>query len=730
MGKRLIICEKPSLARNVLSALQTRESFTKYDGYYESSSFVISYAFGHLFELYEPSDYQFGVNSKEKDKWTMSALPIIPKQFEYKLKNAPKKRSPDAGVKAQFQTLNRLCHRSDVDSVLHCGDADREGELIVRNILNQAKNTKPVYRLWLPEQTKNTILQAVDQAKPDTQYDNLADEGYARTYIDWLYGMNLTRYISLASGRFPGFPAGRVLCAIVEAIDTRDTEIENFQVSDYYQSQHQGTKSGVEYTLTTSKKEPDKEKAEAHTKELNTSGDLVVQSVESKQTVAKPPKLYSLSKVQGVLSKRYKMPMKKSLQIIQSLYEKGYLSYPRTNTEYLAEDEKDKVKDILATLTKHGYSVKFRDGKTIFDDSKIESHSALTPTYKFPTGLTGDEQKVYDTILNRFCAVFCKEDCILDKTKVVIRAGNGELFTLNGSVVRQQGFLKYEPSNKNKEIPAFEQGETLPPKFQTITKQTTPPAHYTVETLMNYLKNPYKQELAEGPAEDEDMSEEDYKAMFAGIEIGTEATRTGIIENAKNDEYIVEKKGSFYIQPRGRDLIRYMKDLGVNLSKTKSVELGKLLKSVNHGEITVQDAVDVVEKELRSEIDPQKGAKLQMAEGKEIGICPICGGRVYDFGGKTYTCENRNYDRKTKQVSGCPFTVWKSGKYYPDLPEEEMKSLLETGVTKTKIIHGTSKRGPWEAYLALNTSYGDGKTITKGVEGQNNQYTTAFKFDD
>lgn len=723
MAKQLIICEKPSLARNVLSALESREKFTKQSGYYESSDFVISYAFGHLFGLYEPADYKYGVNSKQKDKWTMDSLPIIPKEFKYKLVG-------DSGVKKQFKILESLIHRSDVSSVLHCGDADREGELIVRNILDKAKNTKPVYRLWLPEQTKNTILDAVDHVKPDSQYDNLADEGYARTYIDWLYGMNLTRYVSLASGKFPGFPCGRVLNAIVEAVYDRDMEIENFKVEDYYQSQHKGIKNGVIYELTTSEKEKDRANADEHTRVLNTSGDMEVLSVESKQVTANPPKLFSLSKVQGVLSKRYKMPMKKSLQIIQGLYEKGYLSYPRTNTEYLAEDEKDKVKEILKTLTKHGYSVKFRDGKRIFDDSKIESHSALTPTYKFPSGLGEDEQKVYDTILNRFCAVFCEEDCILDKTKVVIRAGNGEQFTLNGSVVRQRGFLKYEPSNKNKEIPAFEQGEKIPPEFVTITKQTTPPAHYTVESLMNFLKNPYKKELAEGPDEDEEMSAEDYKAMFSGVEIGTEATRTGIIENAKKYEYISEKKGSFYIQPRGRDLIRYMNELGVDLSKNKSVELGMLLKSVNHGEKTIRQSVDQAGEELRREIDLSKGDKLQMAEAKEMGICPICGGKVYDYGGKTYSCENRHYNSETKTSEGCPFTIWKSGKFYDDFPEEELKSLLETGVTKTPIAHGKSKRGPWKAYVALNNNFSafNGQ-YDKGVAGDNPKYLTSFKFD-
>lgn len=724
MSKQLIICEKPSLARNVLSALETREKFTKKSGYYEGTNYVISYCFGHLFELYEPSDYIYGVNSKQKDHWTMDNLPIIPKEFKYKI-------SKDSGVKAQYKILKSLLSRSDISSVLHCGDADREGELIVRNVLTEAKNRKPVYRLWLPEQTKNTILKAVDTAKPDDQYDNLANEGYARTYIDWLYGMNLTRYVSLASGKFPGYPCGRVLNAIVEAIYDRDMEIENFKVEDYYISQHEDTKDSVAYTLSTSVKEKDKAKAEAHTKELNTSGDMTVVSVESKRTTARPPKLFSLSKVQGVLSKRYKMPMKKSLQVIQGLYEKGYLSYPRTNTEYLAEDEKDKVKEILATLTKHGYSVKFRDGKSIFDDAKIESHSALTPTYKFPSGLSDDEQKVYDTILNRFCAVFCDEDCIVDKTKVVIQAGNGEQFALNGSVVRQKGFLKYEPSNKNKEIPHFEKGETISPKFKTITKQTTPPAHYTVETLMNFLKNPYKKELADGPDEEQEMSAEDYKAMFSGVEIGTEATRTGIIENAKKYQYIVEKKGSFYIEPRGKELIHYMNDLGVDLSKTKSVELGQLLKAVNHGEKTIKQSVDQVEAELRKEIDPSKGAKAKMAQGKEVGTCPICGGKVYDYGGKTYTCENRKYDRDSG-ASGCPFTIWKSGRYYDDFPVEELQSLLETGVTKTKIAKGKSKSGrEWSAYIALNNDFeGFHGNYTKGVNGGKPEFLTSFKFDD
>lgn len=683
-----------------MNALSAKERFTKEKGYFESYSYIVTYAFGHLFALYDMDEYKYGTYSKQADAWSVDPLPYCPEPFRFKINTARDKTGkplgkPDAGCAEQYKIIKTLLNRSDVSDIVHCGDADREGEIIVRNILVEANNRKPVYRLWLPEQTPKSILYGMEHLEKDSKYDHLAKEGMARLYIDWLFGINLSRYLSCISKQ-PLF-AGRVLVPIVEAIYDRDKLIDEFQSEAYYESQHADNKNGIDYILSTNNKEKDKFKVDAHTAELNASGPLEVIDLSSKRVKSSSPRLFSLSKLQSYLSKKYKMPLKVSMSLIQGLYEKGYITYPRTNTEYLAEDEKDKVRDIIDVLKKENLNVAFRDSKKIFDNSKIESHSALTPTYKIPNpgSLDAEEQKVYDAIFYRFCAVFCSEECILEKTIITFQAGTGETFELKGSQVIQKGFLQYESSQKDKIVPIFEKGEKVDSKFVTVEKHTAPPPHYTVETLMNFLKNPFKKNEYT-----EDMSDEDYKAMFNGIEIGTEATRTGIIEAAKRRKYISEKKGTFFIEPNGKFLIETINLLKINLHKEKSAELGHLLKQVNHGEKTTNDVVQLVMNELRQEIDKSQTIQSPKSEINVIGTCPLCGKKVIERQ-KTYACEDNRWNSELKKIEGCPFSLWKemkSPKVKYKLSSKEAENLLANGCTSRKIIHGAS----WTAYLSLD----------------------------
>lgn len=701
MSKALIICEKPSLAKNVLNALDPgypndkKFVFHRDDGVYEGHDYLISYCFGHLFELYSIDDYKYGPRHKkdERDPWTVKNLPFVPDQFQYYYKR--NKGTVDAGVRKQFQNLKKLISRSDVDEIIHCGDADREGELIVRNVLDKANCKKPVYRLWLPEQTPKSILSALNNLKPDSEYNLLAEEGYARTYMDWLYGINLTRYATLCKGQYGKLVrVGRVVVPIVKAIYDRDMEIKDFRSEPFYSSVHDDVKGGVKYSLATKEHLKDRADADKQTDELNTSGPLTVINVETKTVKSAPPRLFSLSKLQGTLSKKYKMSLKESMSLIQGLYEKGLLSYPRTNTEYLAEEEKDKAREICDVLQKHGYKVTFRDDKRIFDDSKIESHSALIPTYEYPKSLTDAEEKVYDTVQNRFCAVFCSEDCILEKTKVTFKAGTGKTFTLSGTVVKQKGYLQYDGTPKGKEIPAFTEGEQIVPHFVTQEGKTAPPPHYSAESLMNFLKNPYKDELKAGNTSDNEMSDEDYKAMFDGVEIGTEATRTGIIDNAKKSKYIAETKGVFTILPDGEDLIHTLDKLGIDLYKNKSVELSKLLKEVGRGEKTVSDAVELCRQELSEDIKPENvKSKGDYTMAKEkIGTCPLCGKDVYQNDFKVY-CEDSFY--KDGKVQGCKFQFFRAvgpRDNRTSLTDQEIQDIIQNERTSSKVtIHKKNK---------------------------------------
>lgn len=636
-----IIAEKPSLARNIVAGLGV---MNKKDGYFISDDYIVTWAFGHLFSLADIEDYSENTSAEksangQKQRWTMDNLPCFPSSFRFRLK------SGDDGIKKQFETIKRIINRPDVTQIVNAGDSDREGEIIVRLcVINALDGEKPFYRLWLPDQTPQTVKKAFSEMKPETEYDNLADEGFARTYIDWLYGVNLTRLVTLKTGSL--LRVGRVIVPIVKTIYDRELEIENFTPQIYYALVSKEKTNGEVVELVSSYKfdKDNKHKAEICCERMNKLPATVTDKKTAKETM-NAGKLYSLTKLQNYLGKKYKMTMERSLAAAQKLYENGYISYPRTNSEYLATNEKDRIKQILAGVKKLGYDVCFKDKKSIFDDSKIESHSALTPTYKIPDkdSLSPDEKLVYTSIIRRFAAVFCSEECIAEKTELTISLGGKEDYTLKGTVIVQPGWTKYDGSEKkDKILPALNKGDTVNINFHPEEKQTTPPRRYTIETLNNYLKNPFKDEKA-----DKDNDDDDYKAIFKGLELGTEATRTGIIENAKKNGYISLKKDVYFIEREGRYLIERLKDMQIAMDKYKTSQLGQALKKVYRGEITVDDSVEMAKREI-DEIFVTDKKENTGYYGDVAGKCPVCGKNVVK-GKYGYNCSGYK--------DGCKFSI-------------------------------------------------------------------------
>lgn len=625
-----IIAEKPSLARNIVAGLG---QMNKKNGYFENSEYIVTWAFGHLFSLSDVEDYLPEDEKKNdgKQRWTMENLPCFPDNFTFKLKNG------DDGVKKQFEVIKNLVNRADVTEIVNAGDSDREGEIIVRLCVKNALSApKPFKRLWLPDQTPQTVKKAFSERKDEGEYENLANEGFARTYVDWLYGVNLTRFVTLKTGSL--LRVGRVIVPIVKTIYDRDTEIENFKPEVYYALVSSAETNGEIVELTSKYKfnKDEKKKAEICCERMNKLEAIVTDKKSKKETLA-PGKLYSLTKLQNFLGKKYKMPMEKSLAIAQKLYENGYLSYPRTNSEYLATNEKSKFKEILENVKKLGYPVTFKDKKTIFDDSKIESHSALTPTYKIPskTDLSDEEFTVYSAVLRRFVAVFCAEDCIAEKTELTVSLGGKEDYVLKGTAIVEPGWTKFDGGEKkDKLLPKLEKGDKVNVNFLPVEKQTTPPKHYTIETLNNYLKNPFRDEKSDSVSDDED-----YKAIFKGLELGTEATRTGIIENAKKNGYISLKKDVYSIEREGRYLIEQLADMQISMDKYKTSELGQALKKVYRGEITVDDSVNMAKTAIQEVFDREK-ADTNGFYGEVAGKCPKCGKNVvrgkYNYGCSGY----------------------------------------------------------------------------------------------
>lgn len=710
----LIIAEKPSLARNIVAGIGEMKKNT---GYFEGRGYVVTWAFGHLFSLCDIEDY---TGNSSKAKWTMDSIPCFPDVFKFKLRTEKDGRI-DAGVKNQFETIKALCHRTDVDTIVNAGDADREGEIIVRLCVQNAfgKNDGGVFnvtgekafkRLWLPDQTPETVKAQLAALGDENEYDNLAGEGFARTFIDWLYGVNLTRFATIKTGSL--LRVGRVIVPIVKAIYDRDMQIRNFVPDVYYAIVSNAKTNDCEIPLTSKEKFPKEKLKEAQALcDKYNSSEAVVTNKKTKKDTLKPGKLYSLSKLQNVLGKKYKMPMEKSLEIVQKLYEAGYLTYPRTNSEYLAVAEKDKIKKILENVANLGYNVRFRDDKTIFDDSKIESHSAITPTYKIPdkTKLTEDEMKVYSTVMRRFVAVFCAEPCVVQKSEITINVGGYEDFTLKGSIVLEKGWMLYDDANQNDKIlPNLEKGDKVNVDFKPVQKETTPPKHYTIETLNNYLKNPFREEKAALNAAGNDQQEdagdsygeddtEEYKMILDGLELGTEATRTGIINNAINSKYIELKKDVYTILPGGEFLIESLIRMGIDMDKKKTSEMGRQLKKVFKGTSSVDESVGYAKSEIQTifgkrlmNLPPEDDTDFGEF-GEIVGKCPCCGKDVMrtKFG---YGC--------TGYKDGCKFTV-NLMICKRIISISNMKLLLETG--KTSKIRGFVSKGgkPFDATLKI-----------------------------
>ena len=682
MGKYLIIAEKPSLAKNIANAIGNTK---KQDGYFENDKYIVSFAFGHLFELFSISDYT-GENG-----WNMNILPYYPEKFSFNLR-----KDKDGGIKKQFNILKKLISRNDVDSIIHCGDADREGEVIIRLPLIFAKNTKPVYRLWLPEQTTDTIRHELKHMKKDSEYDPLYNAGMCRMQMDWLYGINLTTYVTLKVGiRGKVWNVGRVITPIIKAIYDRDLARTNFVSEKYYKIESRTEIDGIELLLTSNKKYSSEEfkLAEAKAKELNDSQAEVLE-VEQKKKVKSPAKLFSLSKLQGVAGKKFKLSPKETLSIVQDLYEKGYVTYPRTNSEYLAEAEREKVTKIITSMEEKGVitsgELEPKEGKRIYNDSKIESHSAITPTVKIPKEgeLSGKSADIYNTILNRFKSAFCASECIAAETVAQIKVSD-EIIKVKGSQIIEKGWLVYENDNKkDKLLPSLTKGQKIDVDFKPVEKETEPPKAYTTDSLNNYLKNPFAKE-------DKD-DESTYDNLKKGIEIGTEATRAGIIDTAIKGGYITLSNNTYSITDTGKAYIKYLNDLNIDMTAEKTVEFQKLIQAVYQGELKIDDAIKQA-KEKINECFKNRDIVLDVQRDEEniIGQCPKCGKNVISKSGKFgtyYPCENPD----------CDFKI--PGKYAGKKINEQVAfELLDRGSTKKKVSGFISNKGnKFSAYLELN----------------------------
>ncbi len=666
--KKLIICEKPSLARNVMEAITIREKFTKKDGYYESNNFIISWCFGHLLELKNVNEYE-----GKKIQWNDINLPFIPEKFQYKIKNDP-------GIIKQFKILKEWIKSNEVDGIYNCGDNDSEGQVLIDEILMACQNNKITYRMILPNQTEKTILAEIDRKALNSEYKNFANEGFSRQRIDWLYGINTTVLLSVKSGEL--LNCGRLIVPIVKKVYDVDMSIKNFIPTEYYQCE-----SNInEIKLTVGEKFNTSLEAEKLAKILNEQ-QAIVEDITSKDVTKKPSKLFSLTSLQKYMNKHYKMKADEVLEICQSLYEKKYQTYPRTDGEYMSEEEKENVKEIIKALNDE--RLEFKDKKTIFDSSKVEAHSALTPTTQKPelNELSEKEKLIYNTICNRFKSNFCKEECIISTSEMTIKCQD-IVFKFTGEIVKQEGFMVYDSISKLKVLPNLKKGDIIEHDFKSVLKQTQPPKKMNQASLLGYLKNPFKN------------YEEDEEDEVKELGLGTPATRAEIIKKCCI-KYIEDKNNTLSITPLGIKLIETIDKLGINLYADKTIHLSKNLKGVRTGSITLDECLEQAKAELRIICSNSKSVEIDKIDKKEkeiIGKCPCCNSVIYE-NNKSFYCSN---------YKECKFSLWKEDKWFAARGKKITKSMA-TKLLSMKGVKMKFKSKSNNEYNAIVTMNVNGK---------------------
>ncbi|MFR2271086.1 MAG: type IA DNA topoisomerase [Clostridium sp.] len=704
---KVILAEKPSVAKTIASFLGAK---TRRDGYFEGNGYIVTYAFGHLVSLYDMKDYD---KEKYSGSWKMANFPFIPAdKFKFKVDDSKQK---------QFNIIKELLNREDVEYVINATDNDREGELIAFLIFLLAKNKKPVKRILVNEWTPQDITRGLENLKDEEDMRNLQAAGYTRLITDWLIGINFTSVATLKYGNGKLLNIGRVILPTVKLVYDRDMEIKNFVPKTYFEIEGNfkcanGTYKGK--LIKGKETKFDTEEEAMAVIDSITSKNGVISSKKVTKSKEYAPKLFSLTSLQGHITSKYShFTSDKVLSVCQSLYEGkgkgGYITYPRTDSVYLEESLTDKASQTLNRLKQnlpYEDKIKFAKTKRVFDSSKVDSHSAIIPTYIVPNSLTPDEQIVYQAIKDRFIANFMPP-AEYENTEIKTDVDDS-VFLTKGKVLKVKGYLEvYNKEQKNDLLPSMEKGENVEVlEILPLKKQTTPPKSYTEDTLLKAMKNCGKN------VDDEDL-------VLAGYSIGTSATRGDVLKKIAQVGYVNKKGKSYYITDLGINLVEIfpVKDL-FDVDYTGKLE--KSLSDIQKGQFSRKEYllnimnfivknVNLIKYDAPKKIntdayvyDPKtkkalsksqleaKATKAAKASSKKsssktdntsLGKCPVCGSDVVETD-KGFLCTN---------YQTCKYGIFKDDKYlalYKKKPNKTMvKSILKKGEAKVKSL--TDKNG-------------------------------------
>ena len=604
----MIVCiaEKPSVARDIARIIGAQ---SQHEGYLEGNGYQVTWTFGHLCTLKEPHDY-----TPMWKSWSLSALPMIPPRFGIKL-------IEEKSIKKQFATIERLMQAAD--SIVNCGDAGQEGELIQRWVMQKAGARCPVQRLWISSMTDEAIREGFQNLKDQADYQPLYMAGLSRAIGDWLLGMNATRLYTLKYGQNRQvLSIGRVQTPTLALIVNRQKEIDNFKPEPYWVLAT--IYRDVTFTATKGKFTSKEEGQQAF--QTIEGKPFTVVKVEKKEGKEQPPQLYDLTSLQVDCNRKFGYSAEMTLNLIQSLYEHKYTTYPRVDTQYLSDDIYPKCPQTLNGLFQTKYAGKspyaelirpiggktLKKSKRVFDTSKVTDHHAIIPTGVIPQNLSDAERNVFDLVARRFIGVFLP-DCRFSTTTVLGEV-DGIEFKVSGKEILEPGWrvVREKPqggsetadnsdnndtadtgeapntADKSEErtLPSFVKGESGPHKPTLTEKMTTPPPFYTEATLLRAMETAGKF-----------VDNEELRAAMKENGIGRPSSRAGIIETLFKRRYIRRERKRLVATPTGIELIDLIRE-----ELLKSCELTgiweKKLRDIEHRKYDAQQFIEELKQQV------------------------------------------------------------------------------------------------------------------------------------
>ena len=743
MGKKLIITEKPSVARDFARVLNVSG---RGNGLIENNEFVITWCVGHLVEMLYPEDYDI-----KYKKWMLEDLPFLPETYKYGVIE---------NVKQQYEIVHKQLHREDIDVVYWSGDSGKEGQTIEENIRNfgGVREGMEELRVWIDSQTDEEIRRGINEAKPMSDYALLGSSGIMRTIEDYALGINFSRALSVKYGRlindaaatksYTAIAVGRVMTCVLGMVVIREREIRNFVETPFYRV----IGSFTEDKITAEWKTQEKSKyldspllyKENGFKKLESANQLmeelsgqkaVVGALENNITRKRAPLLFNLAEVQAECAKLFKISPDETLQVVQELYERKLTTYPRTDARVLTTAVAKEITKNLRKLSGYAPTAKFVDEilnkrlylgieKTAYtDDSKVTDHYAIIPTGQVNelTSMSQLHQKVYDLITRRFLSIFYPP-AEYNTVKITFEIGN-EMLYASGKVLKSPGYLEIAGLPKNTENSEEEnqevaQGQKLlalagsvkvgdevaVDSFEVKEGKTSPPKRYTSGTMVLAMEN------AGNLIEDEEL-----RAQIKNTGIGTSATRAEIIKKLINIGYINLNKKTQVLSPEKLgEMIFEVVNLTIPslLNPKMSASWEKGLEGITNGTVDVvayrskledyirTETLSMVNNDWKEEIAGRinqftgKDSK-GLATRKKLGIpCPVCGGELTttSFG---FGCSNYNHP----EIS-CKFNVGRIAE--KDLTEEEFLKLVTEGHTDVLTGFVSKKKKKFQAALMLH----------------------------